>query len=152
MAQSGSDEFIKQALELPHDTRARLAAMLLASLDDERSDERAQVDVLWAEEIARRREAVRTGNADEVSWDAVYAELKARRGAMSRGVRFVRDEADELLDHRPSGRTPQEAPGLLARPTPALESDRDQDSRASCWRGPAPALVMKLIESCSRSP
>jgi putative addiction module component (TIGR02574 family) len=56
-----AQEILARALELPVTERARLAADLLDSLDDEEyEDSPEEVQQAWAEEIERR--AITTGN------------------------------------------------------------------------------------------
>ena len=57
-------ELLKTALEMDVHDRAALAERLLASLEEELSEEEA--DRLWAEEAQRRLEQYRTGRAAAV--------------------------------------------------------------------------------------
>jgi len=56
-----------EALELPLNERARMAADLLDSLHD--SEE--EVESAWATEIQRRVEAVRAGELESTDWRVV---------------------------------------------------------------------------------
>ena len=60
------EELAKQAMSLPSESRARLADLLVESLD---SDELGQVEQLWIAEAKRRRDEVRTGKVKTISGD-----------------------------------------------------------------------------------
>lgn len=64
-----SRELLKQALELPLDERAELAAELLESLSEAEED----VEAAWAEEISRRVAAARAGELESTDWRQVLA-------------------------------------------------------------------------------
>ena len=64
------------ALNLPAPERASLARDLIASLDAEDADPRA--DALWAAEIERRAREVADGNVALVDADEVHAEIAQR--------------------------------------------------------------------------
>lgn len=68
-------KLLDDAMALPSEDRARLAAALLASLDD-----RADPDATsaWAAEVERRAERVLTGEAEGAPWDEVRARLLDR--------------------------------------------------------------------------
>ncbi len=66
-------ELLQQALELPAETRAEMAAKLIASLDRETGEE---VQRAWAREIERRVEAVRKGALRGEDWRPVLAEIE----------------------------------------------------------------------------
>jgi putative addiction module component (TIGR02574 family) len=61
-----SDELFSQALRLPENERAELAARLLESLDEQKE---ADVDQAWADEIERRCAAVDAGDAVTTDWE-----------------------------------------------------------------------------------
>lgn len=63
-----------EALKLPSHERARLAEVLIASLDEE--DEVARA---WADEAERRYEELRSGAVQGVPADEVFARIRARR-------------------------------------------------------------------------
>ena len=67
-------KLLDEAMALPIDDRAKLAADLLASLDGEPD---AEVEAAWAAEIERRARDARGNPDDDVSWEAVRAELHA---------------------------------------------------------------------------
>jgi putative addiction module component (TIGR02574 family) len=69
------DKLREEALRLPASDRAKLAAELLESLDDE---DREQLDAeaiekAWAEEIQRRTALVRSGKAELLSEEEAFA-------------------------------------------------------------------------------
>ena len=64
-------EIESQALRLPPDQRALLAQHLIASLDED--DETAKA---WADEAARRSDAIRSGAVEPVAAADVYAEAR----------------------------------------------------------------------------
>jgi putative addiction module component (TIGR02574 family) len=64
-----------EALSLPRANRAEIAERLLASLEDEKMDPRAERK--WKAEIRRRRREIREGKAKLVPADEVMR--KARR-------------------------------------------------------------------------
>jgi len=63
-----------EALKLPSHERARLAEVLIASLDEE--DEVAEA---WADEAERRYEELRSGKVQGIPADEVFAKIRARR-------------------------------------------------------------------------
>lgn len=65
---------LAEALLLPEDDRATMAAELLASLHPRSvpSDE----DPGWLEEIERRADRVRRGGSEGLAWEAVLDELQ----------------------------------------------------------------------------
>lgn len=67
-----------EALDLPAAERARLARLLIASLDDEPAEDLAEVQRAWEVEIYRRLEEVRTGTAKLIPAEKVLAELRDR--------------------------------------------------------------------------
>lgn len=64
---------LREALELPSVVRAEIAAELIASLDRE-SDE--EILKAWAQEIARRTEAVRRGVLSGEDWRPALEEIE----------------------------------------------------------------------------
>jgi putative addiction module component (TIGR02574 family) len=67
---------LNEAMQLPAQDRAAIAAELLASLDDELD---ADVEAAWAAEIDRRMLRVSSGEARFEDWDRVREELRPRR-------------------------------------------------------------------------
>lgn len=63
-----------EALKLPSHERARLAEVLIASLDEE--DEVAEA---WADEAERRYEELRSGKVQGIPADEVFAKIRERR-------------------------------------------------------------------------
>ena len=68
-------ELLKQALALPPEARAALAASLLESIDDH-VDERAEA--AWRGEIERRLAQIDSGVVRLVPWDEARQALRAR--------------------------------------------------------------------------
>ncbi len=64
-------EIESQALRLPASQRAQLAQHLIASLDEADEVERA-----WADEAARRSDALRSGTAEALSAPDVFADAR----------------------------------------------------------------------------
>jgi putative addiction module component (TIGR02574 family) len=62
-----SRELLKQALGLPLEERAEIAAELLESLDEAEED----VEAAWAAEIQRRVAAARAGELASTDWKTV---------------------------------------------------------------------------------
>ena len=65
---------LEEALALPQDERARLAASLISSLDSEQDSD---VEQAWRLEVARRVEELDNGVAMPVDWE------EARRRVLS---------------------------------------------------------------------
>jgi hypothetical protein len=57
------ERLVEQALKLPSESRARLADLLVESLD---ADELGRIDRLWVTEAKRRRDDVRAGRVKTV--------------------------------------------------------------------------------------
>ena len=66
---------LSQALKLPDDERAALAAELIASLD---GDPDEGVEEAWAAEIKRRVDQIERGAVELIPWEQVRAELRQR--------------------------------------------------------------------------
>lgn len=60
-------DLLNEALELPLDERAKLAAELLESLQDSEDD----VEAAWATEIQQRVAAARAGELESTDWRTV---------------------------------------------------------------------------------
>jgi putative addiction module component (TIGR02574 family) len=67
------DTLLEQALSLPEPERARMAARLLESLDEEAQND---VDTAWAAEIERRCAAVDAGTLATSDWKDVRARIE----------------------------------------------------------------------------
>ena len=70
-----ADEVLSEALALPIRDRARVAAALLASLDE---GENTDADQAWAAEIERRAEGVFSAPSHGSAWSDVRKRLIAR--------------------------------------------------------------------------
>jgi len=68
---------LQEALTLPLDERADIAAELLASLDDASEDATA-VQSAWAKEIERRGRRVLAGESAGESWEDVRDRIEQR--------------------------------------------------------------------------
>lgn len=68
-------KLLGEALALPSEDRARVAAALLASLDDAVDDDAMRA---WATEIERRADRVLAGDSEGAPWDEVRARLLDR--------------------------------------------------------------------------
>jgi putative addiction module component (TIGR02574 family) len=76
------DSIQTHLLHLPADERARLAELLLASLDTADSDSidagnQPELDAAWASEVDRRYADLRSGAVAGIPADQVYAEIRA---------------------------------------------------------------------------
>ena len=67
-------DIAKDALELPPGQRLTLARILL-DLSEPDQDFSPDVEAAWEQEIVRRMEAVKAGNAQSKSFDRVFAGL-----------------------------------------------------------------------------
>ena len=68
---SPTEELEAAALALPREERAKLARCLLDSLDEDNDVDRA-----WKQEVERRLEAYRDGNADSAPADEVLEQAR----------------------------------------------------------------------------
>ena len=75
---SRSQQVLRDALSLPLEARADVAAELLASLDDAPLENQAQVEAAWAREIERRARRVMSGESAGEPWDEVRARVVRR--------------------------------------------------------------------------
>jgi putative addiction module component (TIGR02574 family) len=79
---SRANDLLKEALALPLEERADVAAELLASLDDAHAEHPADVEAAWAAEIERRARRVLAGETAGATWEDVRrradAELRDR--------------------------------------------------------------------------
>jgi len=78
---SRAQELLREALTLPLDERADVAAELLASLDDAEAEHPSDVEAAWAAEIERRARRVLAGETAGIPWEDVRrrAEAELRR-------------------------------------------------------------------------
>jgi putative addiction module component (TIGR02574 family) len=74
---SRAQELLREALTLPIDERADVAAELLASLDDAAAEDPAEVEAAWAAEIERRARRVMAGESQGIPWEDVRARAEA---------------------------------------------------------------------------
>lgn len=76
-----TQELLREALALPVDERADVAAQLLASLDD--TDVATEdIEAAWAVEIEKRARRVLAGQSEGIPWEDVRrrAEAELRKG------------------------------------------------------------------------
>lgn len=60
------EQLAKQAMSLPSESRARLADLLVESLD---SEDLGQIEQLWIAEAKRRRDEVRNSTVEPIDGD-----------------------------------------------------------------------------------
>lgn len=79
---SRAQDVLREALALPLDERADVAAELLASLEDAAADRPADVEAAWVAEIERRARRALADESGGLAWDDVRrraeAELRQR--------------------------------------------------------------------------
>ena len=73
-----AQELLRDALSLPVNERADVAAELLASLDEAPAQNPAQIEAAWAREIERRARRVMSGESVGEPWDDVRARVAQR--------------------------------------------------------------------------
>lgn len=74
---SRAQDLLREALTLPVNERADVAAELLASLDDAGAEDPAEVEAAWAAEIERRAARVIAGESQGIPWEDVRARADA---------------------------------------------------------------------------
>ena len=74
------DALASEALNLPTTERAKLAQVLLHSLDQDAEEDPVEVEKAWLDEIERRMKDVRAGNVSGRPAEEVFAELRAKHG------------------------------------------------------------------------
>jgi len=67
------DELAEQAMNLPTESRARLADLLVESLD---ADELGHIDRLWVAEAKRRRDEVRSGRVETIPGEEALQKVR----------------------------------------------------------------------------
>ena len=67
------EQIAKQAMNLPGESRARLADLLVESLD---ADALTEIDQLWLSEAKRRRDEVRSGKVKTVPGDEALRSVR----------------------------------------------------------------------------
>jgi len=75
---SRAQELLREALTLPVEERADVAAELLASLDEAPAQDAAEVEAAWAREIERRARRVMSGESSGEPWEDVRARVIQR--------------------------------------------------------------------------
>ena len=75
---SRAQELLRDALALPADERADVAAELLASLDEPAPTEGTAVQGMWGREIERRARRVMAGESAGEPWDDVRRRVVRR--------------------------------------------------------------------------
>ncbi len=73
-----AQELLREALALPAEERADVAAELLASLDEPAASDPATVQAQWAAEIERRARRVLSGESAGEPWEDVRARITRR--------------------------------------------------------------------------
>ena len=74
-------KILEEALALPPDERADVAATILESLDEPEDE---GVEQAWAEEIQRRIQEVESGAVKTISWSEARGRILALRDARKR--------------------------------------------------------------------
>ncbi len=72
------EALLQEALRLPRRERADVAAELLASLDDELTDDPQELERVWAAEIERRARRVLAGESAGTPWEDIEQRIRAR--------------------------------------------------------------------------
>ena len=67
-----------EALKLPPEERAEVAAELLASLDDVPVAEADEVEMAWGAEIERRARRVFSGESPGAPWEETWRSIRDR--------------------------------------------------------------------------
>lgn len=67
------EQLAEEAMNLPAEARARLADLLVESLD---ADELGRIDRLWIAEAKRRRDEVRSGRVETVPGDEALQKVR----------------------------------------------------------------------------
>ena len=79
VAMDPEDRLLVEALSVPPEERAALAARLIESLEGESVDEDAEA--AWAAEIERRVQAIQAGTARTIPWEEARARIQKARDA-----------------------------------------------------------------------
>jgi putative addiction module component (TIGR02574 family) len=75
---SRAQALLREALNLPVEERADVAAELLASLDTAPGDDPAEVEAAWAREIERRARRVMSSESTGEPWEDVRERVLRR--------------------------------------------------------------------------
>ena len=73
-----AQQLLREALTLPVEQRADIAAELLASLDETPTTDRDAIEAAWAREIERRARRVMSGESNGEPWEDVRARVARR--------------------------------------------------------------------------
>ena len=71
------EKLVEQAMALPSESRARLADLLVDSLNGE---ELGEIDRLWAAEAKRRRDEVRSGQVETIPGEEALRKVRESLG------------------------------------------------------------------------
>lgn len=71
---TSTERLTEQALKLPSESRARLADLLVESLD---ADELGRIDRLWTAEAKRRRDEVRAGHVKTIPGEQARRKVRS---------------------------------------------------------------------------
>jgi len=77
-----SSDLFREALRLPPEARAALAAELIGSLDDGETDD--EVEAAWAKEIHRRLAEIDAGAVKAIPWEEARRRIMTAAGAPRR--------------------------------------------------------------------
>lgn len=67
------EKLVQEAMTLPSESRARLADLLVESLD---ADELGRIDQLWIVEAKRRRDEVRSGKIEPIAGEEALRKVR----------------------------------------------------------------------------
>lgn len=67
------EQLVEQAMMLPSESRARLADLLVESLE---GDDLGRIEQLWITEAKRRRDEVRSGNVETVPGEVALRQVR----------------------------------------------------------------------------
>ena len=67
------EDLAKEAMEMPSESRARLADLLIQSLDDAPLN---SIDRAWADEAKRRRDELREGKVKAIPGDEALKQIR----------------------------------------------------------------------------
>ena len=67
------EQLVTQAMELPGESRARLAELLVESLE---ADDIGQVEKVWVTEAKRRRDDVRAGRVEPIAGEEALLDVR----------------------------------------------------------------------------
>lgn len=67
------EQLVEQAMTLPSESRARLAYLLVESLE---GDDLGRIELLWTTEAKRRRDEVRAGKVETVPGEEALRQVR----------------------------------------------------------------------------